>query len=132
MDRGSSVIVTELERALPSTVLTEYIRKEDSALFEAKGYHPPTIAKMLKSEGIFVSTVDEEWLSFIRNIRNLLVCSCWASSSKTRERNNTRDIRACVYSPVPENGNGEIKIKREYVWNARSITVQFPFAALFF
>ena len=50
MDRGSSVIMTELERELPSRV-----RKEDSALFEAEGYRPPTIAKMLKSEGIFVS-----------------------------------------------------------------------------
>ena len=55
MDRGSSVIVTELERELPSTVLTKYIRKVDSALFAAEGYRPPTIAKMLKSEGIFVS-----------------------------------------------------------------------------
>ena len=54
MDRGSSVIVTELERELPSTVLTEYA-KGDGALFEAEGYRPPTIAKMLKSEGIFVS-----------------------------------------------------------------------------
>ena len=53
MDRGSSVIATELERELPSTVRTEYA--EDSALFEAEGYRPPTIAKMLKSEGIFVS-----------------------------------------------------------------------------
>ena len=70
-----------------------------------------------------------EWLSFIRNIRYLLVCSCWASSSETRERNNTRDIRACVYSPVPENGNGEIKTKREYVRNGpfRSSPVQLPF-----
>ena len=38
-------------------------------------------------------------------------------SSKIRERNNTRDIRACVNSPVPENWNGEIKTKREYVRN---------------
>ena len=53
MYRGSSVIVTEVERELPSTVLTEYL--EDSALFEAEGYRPPTIAKMLKSEDIFVS-----------------------------------------------------------------------------
>ena len=53
MDRGSSVIVTELERELPSTVLTEYA--EDSALFEGEGYRLPTIAKMLKSEDIFVS-----------------------------------------------------------------------------
>ena len=53
MDRGSSEIVTELERELPSSVLTEYA--EDSALFEAECYRPPTIAKMLKSEGIFVS-----------------------------------------------------------------------------
>ena len=55
MDRGSSVIVTELERELhvPSTVLTEYA--EYSALFEAEGYRPLTIAKMLKNEGIFVS-----------------------------------------------------------------------------
>ena len=40
-------------RATYSTVLTEYA--EDSVLFEAEGYRPPTIAKMLKSEGIFVS-----------------------------------------------------------------------------
>ena len=58
-----------------------------------------------------------------------LVCSCWASSSKTHERNNTRDICACVYSPVPENGNGEIKTKREYVRNGpfHSSPVQLPF-----
>ena len=42
MDRGSSVIITELERELPRTVLTE-------------GYRLPTIAKMLKSEDIFIS-----------------------------------------------------------------------------
>ena len=77
------MIVAELERELPSLVLTEYAKR--IALFEAEGYCPPTIAKMLKSEGIFVSTVDEEWLSFIRNIRNLLICSCWALISKTRE-----------------------------------------------
>ena len=53
MDRGSSVIVTELERELPSTVRTEYA--DDSALFEVEGYRPPTINKMLKSEAIFVS-----------------------------------------------------------------------------
>ena len=46
MDRGSSVIVTELERELPSMVLTEYAQRL---------YRPPTIAKMLKSEGIFGS-----------------------------------------------------------------------------
>ena len=114
MDRGSSVIVTELERELPSKVLTARVRKEDSALFEAVGYRLPTIAKMLKC--------------------NLLVCSCWPSNSKTRERNNTRDIRACVYSPVPEIGNGEIKMKREYVRNGpfHSSPVQLPFNARFF
>ena len=53
MDRGSSVIVTELERELPIIILTEYIKT--IALFEADGYRPLTIAKMLKSEGIFVS-----------------------------------------------------------------------------
>ena len=53
MDCGSSVIVTELERELPSMVLTEYAKR--IVLFEAEGYRPPTIAKMLKSEGIFVS-----------------------------------------------------------------------------
>ena len=49
MDRGSSVIVTELERELPSTVLTEYAKGI------ARTLSLPTIAKMLKSEGIFVS-----------------------------------------------------------------------------
>ena len=82
---------------------------------------------MLKSEDIFLSKRGVS--KFIRNIRNLLVCSCWASSSKTRERNNTHDIRACVYSPVPENGNGEIKMKRDYVRNGPfcSSPVQLPF-----
>ena len=47
------MIVTELERELPNTVLTEYA--EDSALFEGEGYRLPTIAKMLKKEDIFVS-----------------------------------------------------------------------------
>ena len=45
--------MTELERELPSTILTEYAKR--IVLFEAEGYRPPTIAKMLKSEGIFVS-----------------------------------------------------------------------------
>ena len=48
MDRGSPVIVTELERQLPSTVLKEYAKRI------ARSLTPPTIAKMLKSEGIFV------------------------------------------------------------------------------
>ena len=54
MDRGSSVIVTELERELPSTVLTEYAKRI------ARSLRPKVIAlrrfaKMLKSENIFVS-----------------------------------------------------------------------------
>ena len=77
---------------------------------------------MLKSEGIFVSR--RGVAKFIRNIRNLLVCSCWASSSKTRERNNTRDIRACIYrySPVP--GTGKLKLNENLF---RSSPVQLPF-----
>ena len=46
-------LVTELEPELPSMVPTEY--GKGIVLFEAKGYRPQTIAKMLKSEGIFVS-----------------------------------------------------------------------------
>ena len=42
--------MTELERELPSTVLTEYAKG-----IEAEDYRLPTINKMLKSEGIFVS-----------------------------------------------------------------------------
>ena len=34
-------------------VLVEYAKR--MVLFEAEGYRPPTIAKMLESEGIFVS-----------------------------------------------------------------------------
>ena len=34
-------------------VLAEYAKR--MVLFEAEGYRPPTIAKMLESEGIFVS-----------------------------------------------------------------------------
>ena len=34
-------------------VLAEYVKR--IVLFEAEGYRPPTIAKMLESEGIFVS-----------------------------------------------------------------------------
>ena len=45
--------MTEIERELPSMFLIEYAKR--IALFEAESYHLPTIAKMLKSEGIFVS-----------------------------------------------------------------------------
>ena len=98
-------------------------------LFEAEGYHPPMITEMLKYEGIFESR--RRVAKFYHDIRNLLVCSCWALSSKTREKNYLRDIRACVNSLVPENGNGKIKRKRECVvpFIIRSITVQYPFAA---
>ena len=41
-------------------VLAEYAKR--MVLFEAKGYRPPTIAKMLESEGF--SSVDGEWHSF--------------------------------------------------------------------
>ena len=41
--------MTELERELPSMVLTEYAKR--IVLFEAEGYRPPMITKMLKSEG---------------------------------------------------------------------------------
>ena len=34
-------------------VLAKYVKR--IVLFEAEGYHPSTIAKMLESEGIFVS-----------------------------------------------------------------------------
>ena len=34
-------------------VLTEYAKR--MVLFEAEGYRPPTIAKMLESESIFIS-----------------------------------------------------------------------------
>ena len=59
MDRGSSVIVTELERELPSMVLTEYAKRiarslRPKVIFLRRSL-PPTIAKMLKSEGIFGS-----------------------------------------------------------------------------
>ena len=42
--------------------------------------------------------------------------------------------RACVHSPVPENGNGKIKTKREYVRNGpfRSSPVQLSFATRVF
>ena len=106
-------------------VLTKYAKR--IALFEAEGYRPPTIAKMLKSEMYF----RKEWLSFIRNIRNLLVCFCWALSSKTHVKETTR---VCIHSPVPENGNGKIKTKWEYVRNGpvHSSPVQYPFAARVF
>ena len=117
-------------------VLTEYAKR--IALFEAEGYRPLTIAEVLKSEGIFASRrgVAKFYQEYI--LRNLLVCSCWASSSKTRERNYTSDIRTCVHSSVPENGNRKIKTKREYIytyiWNGpfRSSPIQYPFAARFF
>ena len=38
---------------VPCTVLTKYAKR--IALFEVEGYRPPTIAEILKSEGIFVS-----------------------------------------------------------------------------
>ena len=45
------MIVTQREE--PSIVLTDYAKR--MAMFDAEGYRPPTIAKTLKSEGIFVS-----------------------------------------------------------------------------
>ena len=45
----------ELEREVPSMVLTEYAKR--LVFFEAEGYRPSTIAKMLKNEGIFVSRI---------------------------------------------------------------------------
>ena len=49
------MILTELERELPSMVLTEYAKRIVLFEVEAEGYRPPMIAKILKSEGIFVS-----------------------------------------------------------------------------
>ena len=46
------VIATELPTYV-TMVLAEYAKK--MVLFEAEGYRPPTIAKMLESEGNFVS-----------------------------------------------------------------------------
>ena len=44
-------------------VLTEYAKR--IVLFKAEGYRLPTIAKMLKSEGIFVSRrVDKFYLEY--------------------------------------------------------------------
>ena len=100
------------------------------ALFVAEGYRPPTIAKMLKSEGIFVS---RQGVAKFYQEYTYLFAFCWASSSKTRERNDTRNIHACVHSPVLDNGNGKIKTKREYVRNGpfRSSPIQFPFNTRF-
>ena len=64
------------------------------------------------------------------NIRNLLVCSCWALSSKTRERNYTRDIRACANSLVPENGNGKLKLNGNAYGTARSIHHLFNYRSI--
>ena len=82
-----------------------------------------------------------EWLSFIRNIRNLLVCSCWASSRK-HVKETTRAIYARAYTrPYQKMGIGKLKRNRNTYgirmeWSvsfiARSITVQYPFAARFF
>ena len=47
------MIVTELERELASTVIEQQNGSRSSVI--VKGYRPPTIAKMLKSEDIFVS-----------------------------------------------------------------------------
>ena len=47
------MIVTEPVRELPTMVLIEYAKR--TVFFEAEGYRPLTLAKMLKSEGVFVS-----------------------------------------------------------------------------
>ena len=50
----SNEAVSDRDRATYVTmVLAEYAKW--IVLFEAKGYHPPPIAKILESEGIFVS-----------------------------------------------------------------------------
>ena len=67
-------------------VLTESTKR--IALFEAEGYCPPTIAKTLKSEWIFVSR--RGVAKFYQEYTEL-----------TRERNYTR-MRTAVRSAVPE------------------------------
>ena len=53
--------LTELERELPSTVIEQqkgsrqFSDRDRARATYLAGYRPPTIAKMLKSEGIFVS-----------------------------------------------------------------------------
>ena len=49
---GRLVIATEL-RTHVTMVLAEYAKR--IVLFEAEDYRPPTIAKMLESEDIFIS-----------------------------------------------------------------------------
>ena len=104
MDHSSSVIMTGLYRARATKKGSNRIRKKCSVLFEAEGYRPPTIAKILKSEGIFVSRQGVAKF-YQENIRNLLVCCCWASSSKTREGTTcTTYARAytCPYQKTEE------------------------------
>ena len=54
MSKKATGAVSDRDRATYVTmVLAEYAKR--IVLFEAEGFRPPTIAKMLESEGIFVS-----------------------------------------------------------------------------
>ena len=92
---------------VPSMVLTKYAKR--IALFEAKGYCPSTIGKMLKSEGILVNR--RGVTKFYQEYIYMCVTYLFALAGPRVAKHEKETTRACVHSPVPENGNGKIKTK---------------------
>ena len=88
---------------------------------------------MLKSEDFFVSRrgVAKFYQEYTYIVTYFFALAGPRVAKHVKETNAR--MCACVYSPVPENGNGEIKMKREYVRSGpfRSSPVQLPFNALF-
>ena len=84
---------------------------------------------MLKSEDFFVSR--RGVAKFYQEYTYIV--TYFFSLAGPRVAKHVKETNTCVYSPVPENGNGEIKMKREYVRSGpfRSSPVQLPFNALF-
>ena len=118
-------------------ILTEYAKR--IALFEAEGYHPPTIVKMLKSEGIFISR--QGVAKFYQEYTYNLFALAGPRVAK-HVKETTRATYARAYTR-PYQKTGTKKLKRNEntygtvrsfhrLFNYRSITVQYPFTAQFF
>ena len=98
------------------------------ALFEAEDYRPPTIAKMLKSEGIFVSR--REVAKFYQEYTYLFALAGPRVAKHVKE--TTRATYARAYTRLyQKTETGKLKQNGNTYRPFRSSPVQFPFAARF-
>ena len=78
------------------------------ALFEAKGYRPPTIAKMLKSEGIFVSTCRRGVAKFYQEYTYLFALAGARVAKHVKDPTRTTYARAYT-RPYQKTETGKLK-----------------------